>query len=140
MTLFVLCAPAGAGKTTLSKQLVEDNNAILHCFDEYPGALRPHTTQMALNSMLNNIAEDIKKSNVVVDNLNVKVESREEILKAVEGIECKKVLVVVRASLEECLERNRKRNRQIPDQIVRFIYRDFQEPTLEEGWDEIIYC
>ena len=90
--------------------------------------------------MLNNIAEDIKKSNVVVDNLNVKVESREEILKAIEGIECKKVLVVVRASLEECLERNRKRNRQIPDQIVRFIYRDFQEPTLEEGWDEIIYC
>lgn len=140
MTLFVLCAPAGAGKTTLSKQLVEDNNAILHCFDEYPGALRPHTTKMALDSMLNNIAEDIKKSNVVVDNLNVKVESREEILKAIEGIECKKVLVVVRTSLEECLERNRKRNRQIPDQIVRFIYRDFQEPTLEEGWDEIIYC
>lgn len=139
MTLFVLCAPAGAGKTTLSKQLVEDNNAILHCFDEYPGALRPHTTKAALNSMLNNIAEDIKKSNVVVDNLNVKLESRKEILNAIKGIECKKILVVVRASLQECLERNRKRNRRIPDQIVQLIYNDFQEPSLEEGWDEIIY-
>lgn len=140
MNLIVLCGPPGAGKSTLAKQLAEKEAAVLHCFDDYPGALSPFRTQEALDTMLTNIGLDIVTKNVVVDNLNVKIKSRQEILEAIGSTKCKKVLVVIRPPLKVCMSRNNKRSRKIPERILELIYNDYQEPTLEEGWDEIIYC
>jgi tRNA uridine 5-carbamoylmethylation protein Kti12 len=42
-------------------------------------------------------------------------------------------------SLEQCLYRNAHRENRLQDFIVESSYRSLQKPTLDEGWDEIIY-
>ena len=39
--------------------------------------------------------------------------------------------------LEVCLERNAKRERRVPEDVMRAMHSDFQEPTEEEGFARI---
>ena len=41
--------------------------------------------------------------------------------------------------LEECICRNAQRPNPLPHFIVNSFYKKFEEPTLDEGWDEILY-
>ena len=138
--LLVLCGIPGSGKSTLSKQLAEENNASLHCFDELPGALSPKTHTQVREQMWQDIATDLRNGNdVVCDDLNTELKWRKGILDTISGIECEKTLVVLKTPLEECIRRNANRNFRLPDFVIQSINDKFEPPTLSEGWDEIIY-
>lgn len=139
-TLHVLCGPPGAGKTTLSKQLTEQYNAKLVCFDELPGAFSVSRHKQVRREMHEGLANDLSYyDHVVCDDVNTKLETRLDILAGLSDVDCKKILYVMTTDLEECLRRNRERDRTLPDQVVINIFRSYEHPTLHEGWDEIIY-
>lgn len=77
--------------------------------------------------------------NVILDTTNLRVNIRKKVLQAVKDISCKKVVVYMDTSLEQCLYRNAHREVRLQDCIIESTYMSLQKPTLEEGWDEIIY-
>jgi tRNA uridine 5-carbamoylmethylation protein Kti12 len=129
--IIVLCGIPGSGKTTLSKKIAEEQNAVRFSFDEM-GCLQH-------KELIQPIIESLKSGkSVVVDALYAEKQRRTDLLSAVADIDCKKILVVMSTPLEECLRRNANREMRLPDFVVISIHQDYELPTLDEGWDKII--
>ena len=138
--LLILCGIPGSGKTTYARKLAEETGAILYCYDELPDAFSPSRQQAVRESMWTAIVEDLRcGQDVICDDLHITMEKRKKILQMVSGINCKKKLIVVDTPLQICLQRNSERERRLPDVAIRFYMKKFESPTLNEGWDEIIY-
>ena len=138
--LYVLCGIPGSGKTTYSQQLAEKLNAKLYCYDKIPGSSHPKKFVMLHKQMWMRISRDLREDHTVVcDDLHTTIKQRSDILNALKEVDCKKVLVVMTTPLEECLIRNRNRKARLPDFVLEDIHNKFEQPTLEEGWDEIIF-
>jgi tRNA uridine 5-carbamoylmethylation protein Kti12 len=136
--LIALCGVAGSGKTTLSKQIAEQLNAKLYCYDDLPNCHNPVKFAAVHKQMWSAIDKDLRNGyDVVCDDLHTTFERRNGILSAIDT-SCKKVIVVMKTPLEECLRRNANRPQRLPDFYIRHLHENFQYPTLDEGWDEII--
>lgn len=132
ISLYLLCGAPGSGKTTLSKQLAEQNNAVIISFDELQCVRYSELIPPLLKALSNN-------SNIIIDSVFDQVVQRKEILNAIKNISCKKILIYMTTPLEECLNRNKNRKKQLPDFVVESFYQRMQSPALDEGWDEILY-
>lgn len=132
INLIVFCGAPGSGKTTESIKIAEQYNAIRYSLDEmkkyYLKDLIPYTRESLLQG-----------KNVVLDSLYTRTFMRLDLLNAIKDIQCKKILIVMNTPLEECLERNSKREKSLPYLSVVGTFKTIQYPSLEEGWDEIIY-
>jgi tRNA uridine 5-carbamoylmethylation protein Kti12 len=132
MKLIIFCGISGSGKTTKSREIFNDYNALrlsfdeMHCFQH--NELIPHILKALMDG-----------NNVVVDSLYIERWQRVELLSAVAGIGCEKILVVINTPLDECLKRNQNREVRLPDFVLHDLYNKFEFPTLDEGWDEILY-
>lgn len=133
-----MCGIPASGKTTLSKQLALEHNAVLYCYDKLPNAYQIKAAHL---SMFRCIAKDLRlHKTVICDDLHTTKESRMAILKAISGINCKKILHVMHVPPEVCLKRIKAREKwNVPDYAVTECHKHYEEPTLDEGWDEIIY-
>lgn len=124
--------PPGSGKTTLSKQIAEELNYERFSLDEMG--------YFSHSELIPHITETLKSGkSVVTDSVYTYSKWRKELLNAISDISCEKVCVVMNTPLDECLRRNAQRPNPLPDFVVESIYKSFEHPTLEEGWDEIIY-
>lgn len=131
MQMTVFCGPPGSGKTTLSKKIAEEHNIVRYSFDEM-GCLQH-------KELIPHVADSLRNGrSTVVDALYTRASWRRAILEATEHIACKRVLVYMDTSLEECICRNRGRGNPLPDFMVTSIYQSFESPTSDEGWDEIV--
>ena len=131
-TLYVMCGIPGSGKSTLSKRIADDYDVTRFSLDEM-GYVRQF-------KLIPHIVEVLKRrESVVADSLYTKTQWRTELLEAVKDIECKRVLVYMNTPLDVCIQRNRGRKKPLPDFVVEHQFEQFEKPTLEEGWDEIIY-
>ena len=127
-----MCGIPGSGKTTLSKQIADEYIAVRLSLDEM-GYVRQF-------KLIPHIIEALENGeSVVADSLYTKKQWRTEILEAVKGIECKRVLVCMNTPLDICILRNRGREKPLPDFVVEYQFEKYEKPTLDEGWDEIIY-
>lgn len=132
LNLIVLCGIPGSGKTTISKQLAQNCNMIHHSFDELNLARRQDLFPYIKQSLENNY-------NVVADAPHTDKKTRIQLLQAVSHINCKRILIFVNTPFEECVRRNALRKNPLPFFILQSFYRTMQIPTLDEGWDEILY-
>lgn len=130
--LFIFCGCAGAGKTTLSKELIDKYQAMRYSFDEMGCFKYLELFPYIIKSISEN-------KNVVVDALFTRISQRKLILDATKDIDCKRILIYVDTPLEECIRRNAQRTNPLPEFMVRDIYNSIEIPTLDEGWDEILY-
>lgn len=49
----------------------------------------------------------------------------------------KKTVIVVATSLQKCIENNSIRERNVPEEVIQRMYRQFEFPLATEGWDYI---
>ena len=140
MTIYILCGIPASGKSTLSHELSTQHNAKLYFYDNLPNAHNPRLKDAVHAQMWASIAEDLRNGyDVVCDDLHTKREWRENILSALADVECRKILVVMTTPLDECLKRNANRAARLPDFVLHDLYEKYESPTLNEGWDEILY-
>lgn len=140
--IICFCGAAGSGKTTAAQKLSKQKNFILYSYDEFKRGSKAQELKYMRARMYRSIISELQKNNkVIIDDLNVTKKQRMTVLKALEAIPCEKILIVINTSLEECLYRNRKRSlpAKLPDNIIIDIYNLYEPPTLDEGWDKIIY-
>jgi tRNA uridine 5-carbamoylmethylation protein Kti12 len=131
ITLYIFCGIPASGKSTLSKQITKEHNAERISFDE--------RNYMRHAEMIPPIIEALTNGkNVVADSVYHRVKQRTAVLDAVKDIPCRKILICMDTSLEECLQRNANRENRLPDFMVESFHQTFEQPTLSEGWDEII--
>lgn len=85
------------------------------------------------------IKEKLKNGiDVIFDATNINYKRRIETIKTLKSkgdIEC--VAVFVATPYEECLKRNSKRDRVVPQHVIERMYRNFFVPQKYEGWDTI---
>lgn len=129
--LYVMCGIPGSGKSTLSKQVAEDNGLTRFSFDE----LGCHTTRQFLCPVITALQNG---KSVIMDSTHLRKNERKIILQTVVDIPCHKICIYMNTPFDECLRRNAIREARLPDMMIRSMYISIQKPTLDEGWDEII--
>lgn len=137
---YVLCGIPGSGKTTLSHQLAEQHNAIVHSYDDIPNAWGNRDADGSFyRQWMDNIKNDLRSGNsVVCDSTALTSYNRKEILKEVSEIDCEKVLIVKVVPVEVCVQRNKGRFREVPEYQIELSARLLEAPAKDEGWDKIL--
>ena len=130
--LLVLCGASGSGKSTLSKEIAEKQNLIRLSMDELN--FFSHSELLPLITELLESNKDI-----IIDALYTKLKWRKEILEATNRFDCKRTLIYMNTSLNECIRRNKGRKSPLPDLVIEHTYNKIESPSLDEGWDEILY-
>lgn len=131
-TLYVMCGIPASGKSTKSKQLAKKYGLTRFSFDE----MGCYTTRQFLRP----VVEALKNGeDVIMDSTHLKANSRKVIFQAVENIPCRKICIFMDTPFDECLHRNANRDARVPDMAMEAMNRTIESPTLEEGWDEILY-
>ena len=81
----------------------------------------------------------------MVDNTNTTISARKRFIQVCDNENqrrkqsVKKICIWFDCDVKTCLNRNRtrKRNDQVPDLAILSKAKEFEEPTMEEGFDEI---
>lgn len=115
--LILICGVGRSGKTTYSEKF----NGVIHL------DLMGHLPDRYDN--VNNIISD--KNDVVIEGIYNLKEQRMNLIRAYKGTTKKCIWL----NPEESIVKNRLKHDKIPVIISHF---EFEPPTLEEGWDEII--
>ena len=133
MVYFItLCGIPGSGKSTISKQLMNDYDAIIHSFDELKLIRRKDLFPYLEQSLRDGC-------NVIADAPHTNKKTRIELLESIKHIDCKRIIVFMNTPFEECVRRNALRKNPLPFSILQSFNRKLEPPTLDEGWDEILY-
>lgn len=75
---------------------------------------------------------------VVYDATNVSKKDRKKALKAFDGLYDSAEAVYVKTPLKVALERNNKRARKVDQKVIKRMYRNLEEPSKEEGFNQVI--
>ncbi|WP_375723672.1 ATP-binding protein [Arcobacter sp. KX21116] len=155
--LYFMCGKMAAGKSTLSKKLAEENNAILLSEDEILKKLYPNEiktiedyikySRRLKDMMKNHIIELLNKGNsVVLDFPANTIIQREWFQKIFEESHVDHIMHYVKRSDDMCKMQLKKRNENlskdeplIDESTFDAITKYFQEPQENEGFN-IIYC
>lgn len=143
--LIMMIGLPASGKSTLSKKYKEDG-FIVHSSDEIRREISDINDQsknpVVFDILHTRIKIDLELGkNVVYDATNLSMKRRRAFLETLNSIECSKVAVVMATPFNECIERDRSRDRTVGDTVLDRMYKSFQFPMLQEGFDdiEIIY-
>ena len=140
ISCYVLSGIPGSGKTTLARQLAEQDNAAVHSYDDMPEAnTKASMDGSVAQAWLQAIHKDLEEGkSVICDGINLTVMHRKEILSHIADIPCEKVLCFKIVPLETCLQRNRERQASVPDFVIEQAARLLEPPAKAEGWDKIL--
>lgn len=137
----MLVGISGSGKSTFAKEKL--NDYIIHSSDALRAELfgdendQNHNNEL-FNELHKRIKNDLLKgNNVVFDATNIKRKTRIAFLKELRNINCNKKCILVIAPYFCCLNNNRKRERVVPEDVIKRMYMGFQPPHKSEGWDDI---
>ncbi|ADG93220.1 conserved hypothetical protein [Arcobacter nitrofigilis DSM 7299] len=155
--LYFMCGKMAAGKSTLSKKLAKEKDAILLSEDKILGQLYPSEIQTIedyvtyssrVKIMLKeHLIELLKKgNNVVLDFPANTISQREWFKEIIKESKIEHVMHYVKRSDDVCKSQLKKRNENISqdsplidEKTFDTITKYFQEPKEEEGFN-IIYC
>jgi len=142
MRAFILVGPPASGKTSYVQTLRRKIPGLVHiegdCIRE--GILRECPDEGYYGKLQNGIevaiAEAAEGGNeVVIDGCNYSVDIRQWLSTILQSYGYSNIeVIVLLPSLSSCLQWNKKRQRQVPDYIIRLMYKDVRRclPTIEE--------
>lgn len=75
--------------------------------------------------------------NVVFDATNINADRRKKLVEDMRGYFDIIIFKWFHTPIDICLERNQKRERKVPEDVLWRMFDNFQTPTKDEGWDYI---
>ena len=139
--IYLVGLPA-SGKSTYANEL-KNKGCNVHSSDsireELHGDENTQGDSKEVFSILHKrVIEDLKSGkNCVYDATGISSKRRMAFLNTISHIDCKKICILFATPYEVCLERNKNRERKVPEEIIKRMYMNFNIPYLYEGWDEI---
>lgn len=141
-TFLMLVGLPGSGKSTYAQRY--SHMYSIHSSD----ALRyelfgDENDQEHNNVVFDTLHKRIKKDlndgkSVIYDATNTSWKRRKAFLDSIKNIDCYKDAVVIATPYEVCLEQNEDRERKVPEDVVERMYRNFDIPFYNEGWDAVV--
>jgi predicted kinase len=145
----------GCGKSTWVKNNVDDLNStsrpVVHSSDNIIeewaknrgktySDIFSDSIELATKKFFRDLTDSFENGdNVLVDRTNLSINSRKKILQMVpKDQDYKKIAVHVFCNEDELFNRlNNRVGKSIPENVIRSMIKSFQEPSLEEGFDDI---
>lgn len=148
MIFYIMCGIPGSGKSTWAKEKVNDGCVIvskdsiremIHGCYKYNKNTEPIVKEL-VKSCLDTMYVCFPSNSVIIDETNITKLKRKEWLCLLEGAE--KIICVYCSSKEGNLDRRMNDCRGISkekwNEVIGNMINSFEEPTLDEGFDEII--
>jgi len=145
--LIMMCGLVASGKSFVANQLALKENAVIHSSDELRIELFGDVNEVDKNGEVfqelhKRIKDDLKKGkNVIYDATNLNHKKRKGFLEELKKLDVRKECIFVATPYEKCLEQNRKRERKVPEYVIKRMYMSVNIPQYYEGWNsiEIVY-
>lgn len=133
-----------SGKSTRAKRLAEEYNANIHSSDAIREELTGDINNQENNTLVfqtlhQRIKDDLRNGkSCIYDACCVHYKERKAFLQELKNISCEKICVLMATPYEVCLERSAKRDRKVPEYVIKRMYKSFDPPGGYEGWDNMI--
>lgn len=145
MTTFTMMVGlVGSGKSFQAKKLAEQTNATIIESDAYrKGLYGNENIQGDNNKLFEIIHRDIYNTletgrNVVFDATNISYKHRMAALQQISRLkDVEKVCYLIATDIETCKERNKNRERVVPEYVLDRMWKTFTCPAYYEGFDKI---
>lgn len=143
--LYVMCGLSGSGKSTIAKQIANDNpDTVIISTDMIREQLTGEIGDQSQNDEVFELFHTLirkrleNKYNVIADTTNITMKSRRAILNKVNGLDIEKICYIMPKPFEWCQQDNKNRPHPVPDEVLERQIRKFEIPFIEEGWSKII--
>jgi predicted kinase len=140
MFIMVVGLP-GSGKSTYIEKYLSDMR--VHSSDAIREELSGDVNNQDINKQVfetlhKRVKEDLLKgNNVVYDATNISWKRRKAFLSELNKISCYKKCILLATPFELCVDRNYARDRQVPYHVIERMYKNFDIPWYNEGWNTI---
>ena len=139
--LIMLCGLPGSGKSMYAEKL-KGEGYIIHSSDkirEELGDVNDQSRNIDVFTILyRRIKSDLNNGkSVCFDATNLKRKRRIAFLRELKKITCEKECILVATPFEECLKQNNNRERKVPDEVIWRMFKSFQMPCIQEGFDKV---
>ena len=141
--VFYLISPSYSGKSTWANEKKGELNAEIVSSDAVREDLwGDESDQREPNKVFEEVFRQVKElllkgRSVIVDSTGLTVKNRLKFLDFIKNVDCRKIAVCFFVPFEELMHRLYKRERVVPESVVRRQLLTFQMPCEGEGWDDI---
>lgn len=131
----------GSGKSTYIEKYYQTFN--VHSSDAIREELSGDVNNQDINKQVFNtlhkrVKEDLSNGkSVVYDATNISWKRRKTFLQELNSIKCRKECILMATPFELCVQRNNARDRVVPYFVIERMYKNFDIPWYNEGWDAI---
>lgn len=139
MKLHILCGFPGSGKSTVTVHLsgfVVSTDSIRKFLWQDESVVRHDTLVFQLADKIIDYLLG-RGEDVIFDATNLTVKRRRKYIDLAKLHHARVTLHWINCPLQTAIERNSKRDRKVPLPIIKSLYRSFQKPQREEGFDVI---
>lgn len=142
----IFCMMVGlpcSGKSTKTQQLAKEYDANIHSSDAIREELTGDINNQENNALVFQTLHQRVKSDLrngkscIYDACCVHYKERMAFLQELKHIQCEKICVLMATPYHVCLERSAKRDRTVPEYVIKRMYKNFDVPWYYEGWDVI---
>ena len=133
----------GSGKSTFAKELKINHGYTIISSDEMRKELfndvnnQDHNSEV-FDEMLKRTIKCLQNGeDVVYDATNFSSKKRIHVLKSIEKYTNNRMCYFFSTPYEMCLERNEKRERKVPEEVIKRLLYSFQVPSKNEGFTDI---
>ena len=141
--LIIMVGLPGSGKSTRAKELAQIERCVILSSDtirkEISGCEQDQTKNDQVFKLLYQRMNDLlsKEQSVIIDATNTTMKARKRILSECK-FPCSKEVQLVATPIEECISRDRFRERSVGKDVIKKFESSFQCPQYFEGFDSII--
>lgn len=132
-----------SGKSTYAEKLSKETDAIICSSDkireEICGDINSQDKNDEVFMTLHKRIKDHLRNgdSVIYDACNISSKRRTAFLRELKNIPCHKHCIIIATPYEKCLEANKNRERQVPEDVIKRMYVNWNVPYWFEGWDRI---
>ena len=140
---YMMIGLPASGKSTIAKEIAERESAVIISTDDLRQELLNDVNSQENNNLIFEEAERRLKANieagrnVIFDATNINYKKRRDWLNRFNKYNVRKIGVLVATPYEECLIRNKQRERKVPEDVIKRMYFNFYIPQYYEGFDDI---